>query len=254
MEGGGMATRSGNSPRFGVVVFPGSNCDHDTYHVLKHVVGVETVWLWHKDADLKGCDVVVLPGGFAHGDYLRCGAIARFSPVMANVIDHARRGGYVLGICNGFQVLVEAGLLPGALIRNRGLKFICRDVHARVENDRTAFTARLRRGQVLKIPIAHGEGNYVADEETLKRIEGEGQVLFRYTSPQGNLDDRFNHNGSMNAIAGIMNEAGNVMGMMPHPERCSEAVLGNEDGRGVFESLAAAAAARVGSSSQGVRA
>ncbi len=234
------------APRFGVVVFPGSNCDHDAYHVLKHVLGLPTVWLWHKEADLKGCDVVILPGGFAHGDYLRCGAIARFSPVMSEVVAHARQGGVVLGICNGFQVLVESGLLPGALIRNRDLRFICRDVHVRVERADTAFTGALRKGQVLRLPVAHGEGNYVADAETTLRLEGEGLVLFRYTAPDGTDDERYNVNGSMNAIAGILNESGNVMGLMPHPERASEAILGCEDGIGIFRSIAAAAAERVG--------
>jgi phosphoribosylformylglycinamidine synthase len=235
-----------SGPRFGVVVFPGSNCDHDAYHVMKHVLGAETAFLWHKEPDLKGCDVVILPGGFAHGDYLRCGAIARFSPIMVPVVEHARRGGLVLGICNGFQILVEAGLLPGALIRNRDLAFICRDVHVRVERADTAFTSRLTRGQVLRLPIAHGEGNYVADAETLGRLEGEGRVVLRYTSPEGILDERWNVNGSMNAVAGVLNEAGNVLGLMPHPERASEAVLGNEDGRGLFESLLHSAAARLG--------
>lgn len=228
--------------RFGVVVFPGSNCDHDTYHVLKHVLGQETVWLWHKDADLRGCDVVVLPGGFAHGDYLRAGAIARFSPVMPRVIEHARSGGLVLGICNGFQVLVESGLLPGALIRNRDLRFICRDVHLRVESTSTAFTSRYARGAMVRMPIAHGEGNYVTDEETLRGLEERGQILFRYVAPDGGADERWNVNGSANAIAGLVNEAGNVMGLMPHPERASEPVLGCVDGRALFESLADAAA------------
>ncbi|HXI02326.1 MAG TPA: phosphoribosylformylglycinamidine synthase subunit PurQ, partial [Candidatus Saccharimonadales bacterium] len=236
----GIGGAAGRGPRFGVVVFPGSNCDHDTYHVLKHVLGLETVWLWHKEADLAGCDVVVLPGGFAHGDYLRAGAIARFSPVMPRVVEHARRGGLVLGICNGFQVLVESGLLPGALMRNRGLKFICRDVFARVETSSTALTGRCAAGTVLRLPVAHGEGNYVADAETIRRLEGEGRVIFRYAAPDGSLDEAWNVNGSANAIAGIVNEGGNVFGLMPHPERASERVLGCEDGRVLFESLAAA--------------
>ncbi len=240
--GRGEAARS---PRFGVVVFPGSNCDHDTYHVLKHVLGLDTVWLWHKDADLRGSDVVVLPGGFAHGDYLRAGAIARFSPVMPKVVEHARGGGLVLGICNGFQVLVESGLLPGALIRNRDVSFICRDVHVRVESSDTAFTSRYAGGAVLRLPIAHGEGNYVADEETLRKLEERGRILFRYVAPDGREDERWNVNGSAGAIAGILNEQGNVMGLMPHPERASEAVLGCEDGRALFESVAAAAASAV---------
>jgi len=247
--GGNGGAREG--PRFGVVVFPGSNCDHDAYHVLKHVLGLDTVWLWHKEADLKGCDVVVLPGGFTHGDYLRCGAIARFSPVMAEVIGHAGRGGLVMGICNGFQILVEAGLLPGALIRNRDLKFICSDVHLRVENTGTAFTSEYRKGQVLRMMIAHGEGSFVADPDALRRLEGEGRVVVRYASPEGELDDRWNLNGSMNAIAGITNDAGNVFGLMPHPERGSEAILGCEDGLAMFRSLARAAAARVSATGSG---
>jgi phosphoribosylformylglycinamidine synthase len=239
-------TGSDGGPRFGVVTFPGSNCDHDTYHVLKHVLGLDTVRLWHKDVDLGGCDVVVLPGGFAHGDYLRCGAIARFSPIMTPVVEHARKGGLVLGICNGFQVLVEAGLLPGALIGNLHRKFICRDVYVRVENAGTAFSSRLRRGEVLRLPIAHGGGNYFADAEAVGRLEDRGQILFRYVSPDGRLDEAWNANGSTSAIAGVVSEAGNVMGLMPHPERASEAVLGNEDGRRILESLAVSAAARVG--------
>ncbi len=243
---GGARGQAGRPPRFGVVVFPGSNCDHDTYHVLKHVLGLETLWLWHKDPDLRGCDVVVLPGGFAHGDYLRAGAIARFSPVMARVIEHAQGGGLVLGICNGFQVLVESGLLPGALIRNRDVRFICRDVHVRVESANSAFTSKYLRGATARMPIAHGEGNYVADEETLRRLEEGGRVLFRYVAPDGRPDERWNVNGSAHAIAGIMNERGNVMGLMPHPERAAEPILGCEDGRPLFESLAAAAAVAVG--------
>jgi phosphoribosylformylglycinamidine synthase len=242
----GKGSREGAAgPRFGVVVFPGSNCDHDTYHVLKHVLRQDTIWLWHKDADLKGCDVLVLPGGFAHGDYLRAGAIARFSPVMPRVIEHANRGGFVLGICNGFQVLVESGLLPGALMRNRDLKFICRDVYLRVETTSTAFTSRYDRERTLRMPVAHGEGNYVADEETIRRLEEEGRVVLRYVSPDGRRDEEWNVNGSTNSIAGIINEAGNVMGLMPHPERASETLLGCQDGRALFESLAAAAAERM---------
>jgi len=228
------------------VVFPGSNCDRDAFHVLKDVLGQETVWLWHKDADIKGCDVVVLPGGFAHGDYLRCGAIARFSPIMTEVVAHAKRGGYVLGICNGFQILVEAGLLPGALIRNARLQFISRNVHLRVEREGTPFTTGIPRGKVLTMPIAHGEGNYVADPDTLRRLEGEGRILFRYAAPDGTLDEAFNFNGSANAIAGILDARGNVMGLMPHPERMAEEILGAADGLGIFTSLAGAAAAAPG--------
>jgi len=242
----GSAEPAKAGPRFGVVVFPGSNCDHDAYHVLKHVLGLDTVFLWHKDPDLRGSDVVILPGGFAHGDYLRCGAIARFSPVMTEVAGHASRGGLVFGICNGFQILVEAGILEGALIRNRDLRFICADVHVRVERAGTPFTGALGEGRVLTMPIAHGEGSYFADEATLDRLEGEGRVLFRYASPEGRLDDRHNVNGSARAIAGIVNEGGNVMGMMPHPERASETILGRDDGLGIFRSIALAAASRLG--------
>jgi phosphoribosylformylglycinamidine synthase len=230
------------APRFGVVIFPGSNCDHDAYHVLKHLLGQDTVWLWHKDADIKGCDVVILPGGFAHGDYLRAGAIARFSPIMPLVVEHARRGGYVLGICNGFQVLVESGLLPGALTRNRGLKFMCQDVSLRIESADSAFTSLYGKGSVISLPIAHGEGRYVADDETVRRLEGEGRVLMRYVGPGGELDERWNVNGSVGAIAAIASEGGNVMGLMPHPERASEAVVGSSQGLAMFESLARAAA------------
>jgi len=237
---------AGEGARFGVVVFPGSNSDHDAYHVCKHVLGLDTVWLWHKDTDLQGCDVVILPGGFAHGDYLRCGAIARFSPIMPEVVTHAKRGGFVMGICNGFQILVEAGMLPGALIRNRDLKFICREVHVRVERDDTAFSGALKKGQVLRLPISHGEGNYVADARTLERLEGDGRVLFRYASPDGVLDEAWNFNGSTGGIAGILSEKGNVMGLMPHPERAAESVLRNDDGFGVMKSIAAAATAAVG--------
>lgn len=246
------------TPRFGVVVFPGSNCDHDTYHVLKHVLGQDTVWLWHKEADLRGSDVVILPGGFAHGDYLRAGAIARFSPVMPLVVEHARRGGLVLGICNGFQVLVESGLLPGALMRNRNLRFVCRDVHLRVESSSSAFTSLYEKGATIRLPVAHGEGSYVADEETLRRLEDAGQVVLRYVSPDGTPDDRWNVNGSVNAIAGLVNRGGNVMGLMPHPERASEEVLGNIQGRALFQSLVraaeegrATAEARVGARAEG---
>ena len=228
--------------RTAVVVFPGSNCDHDAYHVLKHVLGQPTDFVWHKETALSGYDLVILPGGFAHGDYLRCGAIARFSPIMGAVIDHAKRGGHLLGICNGFQVLTEAGLLPGALLRNRTVSFICRDVWVRVERTDTVLTSACARGDVLRIPVGHGEGNYFAEPGVLDRLEGEGRVLFRYVSPKemgGQADDAFNFNGSARAIAGIMNETGNVFGMMPHPERNSEKILGNADGLALFESLIA---------------
>jgi phosphoribosylformylglycinamidine synthase I len=223
--------------KFGVVVFPGSNCDFDTFHALKDVVGQPTTYLWHKDHDLKGVDCVVLPGGFSYGDYLRSGAIARFSPLMREVRDFADRGGLVLGICNGFQVLLELGLLPGAMLRNKNLKFLCQFVHIRVENDGTRFTHKGKKGQVLKIPIAHFDGNYYAAPEVLKEIEKNKQVIFRYTDEKGRLSEEANVNGSLNCIAGLMNRRGNVMGMMPHPERASEALLGSSDGLVIFKSM-----------------
>jgi phosphoribosylformylglycinamidine synthase len=223
--------------KIAVVVFPGSNCDHDAYHAFKHIFGVTSIFIWHKETTLEAVDAVVLPGGFSYGDYLRCGAIARFSPIMREVEAFAKKGGPVLGICNGFQILVEAGLLPGALLRNRTLSFICRDVTLRAEATDTVFTSRLKPGQVITVPIAHGEGNYFADSETLKRLNGGGQVMFRYVDPDGRLDDAWNFNGSTEAIAGIVNEARNVMGMMPHPERCVEATVGGRDGRLILGSL-----------------
>ncbi len=227
-----------------VVVFPGSNCDHDTYHVLKHVLNAHTSFLWHGDREICDCDLVVLPGGFSYGDYLRTGAIARFSPIMDGVRAFAARGGFVLGICNGFQILQEAGLLPGAMLRNRGLKFICRHVHIRVERS-APYSLAYSPGEVLRIPIAHNEGNFHASVEDLNRLEGNGQVLFRYCSPDGEVSDRWNPNGSLRNIAGVMNEQQNVMGMMPHPERASEAILGSEDGRRLFTSLFQAVSERV---------
>ncbi|HEX4802177.1 MAG TPA: phosphoribosylformylglycinamidine synthase subunit PurQ [Myxococcaceae bacterium] len=214
--------------KFGVVVFPGSNCDHDAYHVVRHVLGQSAVFLWHKDRQLQHCDVVILPGGFAFGDYLRCGAIARLSPVMEEVSRFAHRGGTVLGICNGFQVLTEAGLLPGALLQNASCKFVCRMVTMEVGNERTPFTCALSKGQRVRMPVAHGDGNYFIDDEGLRRLEGEGQILLRYID---------NPNGSRANIAGIINSAGNVFGLMPHPERASESILDGEDGRLIFESL-----------------
>jgi phosphoribosylformylglycinamidine synthase len=222
--------------KFAVVVFPGSNCDHDAYHAAADVLGQSAELIWHKDADLKGADVVVLPGGFAHGDYLRTGAMARFSPIMREVKAFAERGGPVLGICNGFQVLLEAGLLPGAMLRNRDLKFHCEHVHIRVEQTDTPFTVGCRRGQVLHIPIAHGEGNYFADSETLERLEANRQVIFRYTDASGRITDAANPNGSAAAIAGLCNESRNVVGVMPHPERACEQSLGSSDGLVIFES------------------
>jgi phosphoribosylformylglycinamidine synthase len=226
--------------KFAVVVFPGSNCDEDAYHAARHVLGQQAEYVWHKDSDLKGADVVVLPGGFAHGDYLRTGAMARFSPIMRAVEAFAARGGPVLGICNGFQVLLEAGLLPGAMLRNRGLKFVCEHVHIRVDQTDTPFTSLCRRGQVLRIPIAHGEGNYFAEPDVLARLEANRQVVFRYTDAAGVVRAEANPNGSAAAIAGLCNEARNVVGLMPHPERACESALGSADGRVIFESVIAA--------------
>jgi phosphoribosylformylglycinamidine synthase len=222
---------------FGIVVFPGSNCDHDAYYACKHVLGQDAVFLWHKDHDLKDVDVVILPGGFSYGDYLRCGAIARFSPIMREVVRFAADGGLVMGICNGFQVLVEAGLLPGVLLRNRNLQFICSYVHLRVEHAGTPFTSQCRPGEVLQIPIAHGDGNYFADEETVRRLEERGQILFRYCDRDGAVTDGANPNGSLANIAGIVNETGNVMGMMPHPERACDPRLGYTDGQRIIRSI-----------------
>ena len=223
--------------KFGVVVFPGSNCDHDAFCAVENALGQEAAFLWHESRDLEGSDVVILPGGFSYGDYLRTGAIARFAPIMGAVKEFAAQGGLVLGICNGFQILLEAGLLPGAMLRNRGLKFICRPVHLRVENTETPFTNACRPGQVLEVPIAHMEGNYYADAATLEELERSGQVVFRYATPEGELTDAANPNGSFHNIAGITNRAGNVLGMMPHPERASDALLGSRDGLLVFQSL-----------------
>ena len=221
----------------GVVVFPGSNCDHDAYHVMKHVCGVDARFLWHKDADLAGVDAVILPGGFSYGDYLRTGAIARFSPVMQSVTEFAKKGGPVLGICNGFQILQEAGLLPGAMLRNRRVKFLSQPVHVRVERGHTIATEGLREGEVLTMPIAHGEGNFYLPDADLGGLEARGQVVFRYSSKDGRLDDASNVNGSVRAIAGVCNESRNVVGLMPHPERASEGELGSADGRRIFEAL-----------------
>jgi len=229
--------------RFAVVVFPGSNCDHDAHHALASVLGQEVELVWHKATDLGGADVVVLPGGFSYGDYLRCGAIARFSPVMTRVKEFAAAGGPVIGICNGFQVLLEAGLLPGGMRRNRDLKFICEHVHLRVESADTPFTCSAVSGQVLRIPIAHGEGNYYADPQTLRELGDNRQIVFRYTAPDGTRDEDWNVNGSTDAIAGICNRGRNVVGLMPHPERACEAAVGSTDGRVVFESVLGALAA-----------
>jgi phosphoribosylformylglycinamidine synthase len=225
--------------KFGIVTFPGSNCDYDAYRAVVDTLGAEAVYLWHKDHDLQRVDVVILPGGFSYGDYLRAGAIARFSPIMREVAQHADRGAPVLGICNGFQIACEAGLLPGALLRNDHLKFVSEQVRIRVENADTLFTSEYEVGQVLRIPIAHGDGRYTADEATLDRLEDEGRVVFRYVGTGGDVDVAWNPNGSMRAIAGIVNDDGNVLGMMPHPERAVDAVLGSADGRALFESMLA---------------
>ncbi|MBN1939862.1 MAG: phosphoribosylformylglycinamidine synthase subunit PurQ [Candidatus Aminicenantes bacterium] len=223
--------------KFGVVVFPGSNCDADAYHAFKDALGQPTTYLWHKDHDLRGVDCVILPGGFSYGDYLRSGAIARFSPLMREVREFAGKGGLVLGICNGFQVLLELNLLPGAMLRNKRLKFLCQYVTIRVENDKTPFTRKGTKGRVLRIPIAHFDGNWYAPLETVKEVEGNGQVVFRYCDSEGRLTEESNINGSLNAVAGLMNKEGNVMGMMPHPERAVESILGSEDGLVVLHSL-----------------
>jgi phosphoribosylformylglycinamidine synthase subunit PurQ / glutaminase len=222
--------------KFGIVVFPGSNCDHDAYHAAKHVVGQDAEFLWHKDTDLKGADALILPGGFSYGDYLRTGAIARFSPIMREVQSFAARGGPVLGVCNGFQILLEAGLIPGAMLRNRGVKFVCAHVHIRVEQTDTPFTCAARKGQVLRIPIAHGEGNYFATPDALAKLEANRQVIFRYTTAGGDVTDEANPNGSAANIAGLCNEARNVVGLMPHPERACESTLGSADGLVILES------------------
>lgn len=235
----------GDRVKFGVVVFPGSNCDHDAHYVCTTIMKQEAVFLWHKDADLQDVDVVILPGGFSYGDYLRCGAIARFSPIMKQVVRFANEGGTVLGICNGFQVLVEAGLLPGVLLRNASLRFICKYVHLRLENSGTRFTNQYHTGEVLAIPIAHGDGNYFTDPETLKQLEANGQVVFRYCNPEGEVTDEANPNGSLASIAGIINEHGNVLGMMPHPERASDPLLGHTDGQRVFASIIESVVSRV---------
>ncbi len=223
--------------KFGIVVFPGSNCDLDAYHMVKDVMGEEAVYLWHKEADLKGSDCVILPGGFSYGDYLRCGAIARFSPVMESIVGFAACGGLVMGICNGFQVLLEAGLLPGALYRNNHLQFRCQFTTLRVENIQTPFTQDCREGEILNIPIAHGEGNYYVDDSTLEELNKENQIIFRYVSPEGDAFPEANPNGSIDNIAGICNRERNVLGMMPHPERAGETILGSQDGKKIFSSL-----------------
>jgi phosphoribosylformylglycinamidine synthase subunit PurQ / glutaminase len=228
--------------KFAVIVFPGSNCDEDAYHAAKDVLGQMAEYIWHKDTDLKGADAIILPGGFAHGDYLRTGAMARFSPVMGEVRAFADRGGPVLGICNGFQILLEAGLLPGAMLRNKGLKYRCEHVHVRIEQTDTPFTCAGKTGQILKIPIGHGEGNYFAPPDMLRTLEDNRQVVLRYTDPEGHVGadpiaDQWNPNGSVNGIAAICSQARNVVGMMPHPERACEPVLGGTDGKVILESV-----------------
>ena len=225
--------------KFGVVIFPGSNCDHDTYYALSEVLRQPTEWLWHQSTEVNHLDAIVLPGGFSYGDYMRTGAIARFSPVMQAVEKFARRGGLVLGICNGFQILLEAGLLPGAMLRNRSLKFICRFVHLRVETTATPYTVAAQRGQVLKIPIAHMEGNYFAEQATLRELERNDQIALRYSTPAGEIvdDEDTNPNGATWNIAAICNRERNVLGMMPHPERAAEPLMGSTDGLVIFQSM-----------------
>jgi len=223
--------------KFGVVIFPGSNCDEDIIHVLEKIMGRQVVRLWHKDHDLQGCEFIVLPGGFSFGDYLRSGAIARFSPIMQEVIKFAQGGGYVMGICNGFQILTEAGLLPGALLHNKNRKFICRNIYMRPQTNNSLITAHIDEQRALKIPIAHGEGNYFADADVLKALNDNDQVLFRYCDEAGNITNEANPNGSIENIAGICNEGRNVFGFMPHPERAADPILANEDGLAIFESI-----------------
>jgi len=224
--------------KFGIVVFPGSNCDHDAYYSLKKVLGYDVNFLWHKDTDLQNSDVIILPGGFSYGDYLRTGAIARFSPIMNSVISFAESGGYVMGICNGFQILLEAGLLPGVMLKNKSLQFVCKDVYLTVENGDTVFTKETNLDKKLKIPVAHGDGNYFADEKTLKNLVENKQIIFKYSSKNGEKKESDNPNGSVMNIAGIINKEGNILGMMPHPERSCNPVLGKTDGALIFNSLA----------------
>lgn len=223
--------------KFGIVVFPGSNCDYDALYTVRDLFGQPARFIWHKEGSVGDVDCIILPGGFSYGDYLRCGAIARFSSIMKDVVRFANSGGIVFGICNGFQILTEVGLLPGALLRNASLRFICKTVPLRVEQTDSLFTSACAKGQVLRIPIAHGDGNYYADEDTIKRLDDEQRVLFRYCDAEGNVSPDSNPNGSLGNIAGIINERGNVMGMMPHPERASDPILGLTDGRKIFESL-----------------
>jgi phosphoribosylformylglycinamidine synthase I len=229
--------------KFGVIVFPGSNCDHDAYHVISKHVGQPVDFIWHRETDLSSYDALIIPGGFSYGDYLRAGALASFSPVMASVKNFAAQDKLVLGICNGFQILCEAGLLPGALIRNRELHFVCEHVNVRVEDTDTPFTHELRRGQVLKLPVAHAEGNYVCDDATFEELQRDNRIIFRYSDRQGRVSQEANINGSRDNIAGICNRGRNVMGLMPHPERACEDALGSSDGRAIFHSLVGAVTA-----------
>ncbi len=226
--------------KFGVIVFPGSNCDHDAYHVVSKHIGQPVDFIWHKETDLSGYDAILIPGGFSYGDYLRAGALASFSPVMNAVKEFAANGGFVFGICNGFQILCEAGLLPGALMRNENLHFVCKHVNIRTENTNTPYTSELAEGSVLSMPIAHAEGNYVCDEETMNQLEENGQIVFRYCDAEGELSSDANPNGALSNIAGICNLDRNVIGMMPHPERACEELLGSNDGQDIFKSLAKA--------------
>jgi len=223
--------------KFGVIIFPGSNCDYDAYMVIKDVIKRDVEFLWHQETSLSGCDCVILPGGFSYGDYLRTGAIARFSSIMKKVMDFAQDGGLVVGICNGFQILLEVGLLPGAMLRNTSLRFICKFVHIEVENENTPFTNLCHKGQVLKIPIAHTDGNYFISEDGLKKLKQNQQIVFRYCDQYGKITPEANPNGSLYDVAGICNEKRNVLGMMPHPERASERILGAEDGKHIFQSI-----------------
>ena len=223
-------------PKFGIVEFPGSNCDHDAYYAVKKILGYDAEFLWHKDTSIKNSDVIIFPGGFSYGDYLRTGAIAKFSPIMEEVISFANSGGIIIGICNGFQVLLETGLLPGAMTKNESLKFVCKDVFLKVVNKESIFTNNIEK-DVISIPIAHGEGNYYADDETLTSLRENNQILFEYSDGNGVVDHMFNPNGSKLNIAGIINKKGNVLGMMPHPERACDSILGNTDGQQIFKSI-----------------
>lgn len=225
------------SAKLGVIVFPGSNCDHDAYHALAHIMNAETTFLWHKDTDLSDIDFLLIPGGFSYGDYLRSGAIARFSPIMQSVVEFAEQGRPVLGVCNGFQILLEAGLLPGAMLHNEQLRFVCKHTHIRCETSDTLFTRNITPGSVLQVPVAHGEGNYTTDQDQLKKLQDNNQIVFRYCNEAGETTDEANFNGSVDNIAGICNANRNILGMMPHPERAVEEMLGSDDGKQIFKSV-----------------